>query len=380
MATWLTPEKEKEYRKVYLESQLGPVPLPDGGGAVDMSGGDPYEGMGEGALRYDAPGGGYAIIPRAAVQDPETGEVTNPELMKTIETGKPRMQRDEEMLEQSRQMKVENFGRRLGRERQAEKVADAKRRMEEGNMTVGDALVLDLPITPGGGSQQDRVDKQYNFRRRQEIQQQEALAIEEQRRQDAMLQQAIKAGTAVPQFDESGRVTGYAAPLPEQPEQPWTPQAVDLDGDGVPDGVMTSPRSYQPNRPESEGIGEQETYNRRRRFQQDRNRAFPDEMGENTLTPDNYYRQTYNDDGTLKEGAAVRADVEQHIDYLNEQADGLGIPKPFPRGNEKPTDDKGAAAAPAAKPGVPEVGFIRNGYRFKGGDPAKKENLEKVAG
>lgn len=328
MATVITPEEELKYRKAWKGSQSGEVPLP-GGGTVDMSGGDPYADMGPAPFRVDAPGGGYAIIPRAAVQDPATGEVTNPVLMETIATGKTKQQRDEEMFNQGKQQMVENFGRRLGREQQEQKVADAKRRQEAGSMTVGDALVLGLPISPGGGSQQDRVDRQYNFKRRQEMEQQKALEFQAQQREAAMLQQAIRAGTAVPKFDDKGNVTGYGAPPAEPVAPDWVPTPVDIDGDGVPDGVMTSPKSYQPTKPE--GIGEQETYNRRRRFQQDRNRAFPDDMGEPTLTPDNYYRDTYNDDGTLKEGATPRADIEQHIDYLNESAKALGIPEPFPR-------------------------------------------------
>lgn len=36
-----------------------------------------------------------------------------------------------------------------------------------------------------------------------------------------------------------------------------------------------------------------------------------------------------------------------------------------------------AAAVPARAPGVPEVGFRKGGYVFKGGNPADKNNWEK---
>lgn len=47
----------------------------------------------------------------------------------------------------------------------------------------------------------------------------------------------------------------YAARADEaaRPGRPWRPTAVDVNGDGAPDGVMTSPNSYQPYKREADG-------------------------------------------------------------------------------------------------------------------------------
>jgi len=64
----------------------------------------------------------------------------------------------------------------------------------------------------------------------------------------AMVAQALKAGTIVPRVDKKGNVTGYER---RKEQEPWKPTAVDTDGDGMNDGVMTSPNSYQRFRTES---------------------------------------------------------------------------------------------------------------------------------
>lgn len=192
----MTPEEEKVYAEIFGKSLSGPTALP-AGGTVDASGAqDPYAVMGQDAVRYDAPGGGYAIIPQRAVQE-------NPVLRETVATGKPRMQREEERQQQEHDRIVENFLRNSARRDRAEKVKAAEARKAEGTMTVGDALVLNIPIPRKDGmTAQESLDQMFNVPTRRDREQERALG-------QAVVMEGVGAGTLVPEVGQDGKVTGY---------------------------------------------------------------------------------------------------------------------------------------------------------------------------
>lgn len=83
-----------------------------------------------------------------------------------------------------------------------------------------------------------------------------------------------------------------------------------------------------------------------------------------------------DDDPTVKA-------IDAQIGEAQKQLDRLRSPTPADKGGAKSTQRVTPAAKPApeggaTQQGAPKPGDVMQGYRFKGGDPSKKENWEKV--